>query len=134
MTVFSVDHLDVFDRPGATVTKREDPRVRVAGCWVKFDDGWTVSIQWGNGNYCSNYDNDFDSPAQDATTAEIAVWEGDKGDLKTWADGDTVQGYCSMERVQHVLDLVAEGELEKEFVPSGTPLTRLDDGWEGDDA
>ena len=36
------------------------------GFWAKFDNGWTMSVQWGLGNYMTN-----------AKTAEIAAWDED---------------------------------------------------------
>src|SRR5690349_15007110 len=99
--IFSLDNLEVFERPGAEVKKRED-RFH-AGCWVKLN-GYTVSIQWGNGNYSDNYDRDLDTKPGDSKTAEVAIWKGtfnDGGDLIKWGAGDdtygeTVLGYVPM--------------------------------------
>jgi hypothetical protein len=125
---FSIQQPEKLGRPGAVVVVRT--RRARAGVHVKFENGWTVSVQWGAGNYGSNYDLSFDAETvPDATTAEIAAWKNDR-DLMEWADGDTVQGWCSWERVQRVLDLAADDALAREFVPSATPLVRLDDGWE----
>ena len=128
--LFSLAELSVFERPGAEIEPRDRPGR--AGCLVTFPNGWGVSIQWGAGNYGSNYDHPFDGWVPDATTAEIAVIApGDQGDLVTWADGDTVQGWCSMDRVQRVLDLVAEGKLMRERQdPPPPPVLIADDGWE----
>ena len=50
------------------------------GFHITFDNGWTVSVQFGPGNYCDNYDeNDHEKAgAQGSTTAECAVWGPDK--------------------------------------------------------
>lgn len=131
-TLFALDNLAVFERPGATIKPRDEGWR--AGCHVTFPNGWAVSIQWGSGNYGSNYDAPIDRSTRvpDASSAEVAVVApGDHGDLVRWKDGDTVQGWCSMERVQRLLDLVAEGKLMREHQdPPPPPVMIADDGWE----
>jgi hypothetical protein len=109
--VFALDNLAIFERHGATVGPCDEPPF--AGCWVKLPNGWTLSVQWGYGSYGSNYHwtGDRDRKVPDAVEAEIAVWKEGDGSLVEWVDGETVVGYCSMERVLHVLDLVARDEL-----------------------
>lgn len=132
--LFSVDNLDVFQRPGVTIKPRDEGWR--AGCHVTFPNGWAVSIQWGAGNYGSNYDAPISrsTSVPAATSAEIAVIApGEHGGLVKWADGDTVQGYCSMERVQRVLDLVAEGKLMRAHQePPPPPEMVADDAWSDD--
>jgi hypothetical protein len=131
-TKFSLTNLDVFRRQGVALEARDAGYK--AGCRVTFPNGWAVSIQWGAGNYGSNYDAPIDraKPVPDATTAEIAVIApGEHGDMVRWMDDDVVQGWCTMERVQHVLDLVAEGKLMREYqAPPPPPEMRADDGWD----
>src|SRR5262245_38291883 len=78
-------------RPGFSISGRK-------GFHVTFDNGWTVSVQFGGGNYCDNYNEPIGghhlNPAYElplSGTAEIAAWpaEGE------WYDfgGDTVAGY-----------------------------------------
>jgi hypothetical protein len=109
---FSLDNLDVFKRPGAVIEKREDDYH--AGCWVTLN-GWTLSIQWGNGNYGDNYGTLNAGKPGDSMRAEIAVWRKDsKADLVKWGEdehGDTVVGYVDMAFVQRVLDLIERDEL-----------------------
>lgn len=49
------------------------------GFHVKFENGWTVSVQFGPGNYCENKNSDCKLPrAIDLWTspdAEIAAWD-----------------------------------------------------------
>jgi hypothetical protein len=54
------------------------------GFHMQFDNGWTVSVQWGRGNYCDNYSKgDFTQAsarelgAAGSTTAEVGIWYGD---------------------------------------------------------
>lgn len=104
---FSLDSIAVFERHGATVKTRTGRH----GCWVHLPNGWTLSIQWGGCMYGSNYDERAGADVPPATTAEVAAWREGGDGMVTWADGDTVQGYRSMEQVQHILDLMAEDTL-----------------------
>lgn len=51
------------------------------GFHIRFENGWTISVQFGAGNYCDNYDlSDFSykEPRQ-SDTAEVWCWSaGDK--------------------------------------------------------
>jgi hypothetical protein len=72
------------------------------GFQLTFDNGLTISVQWGKGNYCerSNY---FNAPEAmsvkwaESTTAEIAIWDGPDG----WFDfgNDVVKGYVEADEV-----------------------------------
>jgi hypothetical protein len=129
--LFALDNLRILGRPNAVIEKREDGHH--AGCWVHFDNGWTVSIQWGVGNYSDNYCMGLDAKPEDSTTAEVAVWAGD-GDMVRWGTDSeypaTVLGYCPMARVQHILDLVAEDKLMQTWQPpTPPPEQRAIDGW-----
>lgn len=135
--MFSLDNLEVFRRPGV---KEIEPRTggSFAGCWVRFENGWTLSIQWGIGNYGDNHGKHYrlDEPT-DSTTAEIAAIEPD-GDMVSWGTdpeyAETVQGYVSMARVQHVLDLMAEDRLTQDYQPPTPPVERRAiDNWTEDE-
>jgi hypothetical protein len=124
---FSLDNLTVFERHGARVTTHGERN----GCWVHLPNGWVLSIQWGGCMYGSNYDRRAGSDVPPAALAEIAAWKKDshgrRGEMVTWADGDTVQGYCSMPRVLHVLDLMAKDALLRKHE---TSEHRAIDGWQ----
>jgi len=77
--------------PGFEITGRK-------GFHVTFENGWTVSVQFGGGNYSSNYNEPIGAEYFDpnykvpkSATAEIAAWGPDG----TWHDfgEDTVAGY-----------------------------------------
>lgn len=75
-------------QPGFRITGKK-------GFHVTFANGWTVSVQFGPGNYCDNYDlNIFDDAElagnRGSTTAETAVW-GPDGEMIDRGNGDTVQ-------------------------------------------
>lgn len=72
------------------------------GLGLKFDNGITISIQIGGGNYGDNYNFPIspitrDMPLPPSTRAEIAVW--DQHD--NWLDfeHDQVKGYVPVEDV-----------------------------------
>ncbi len=50
------------------------------GFHIRFDNGWTVSVQFGAGNYCDNYNSmDFDrKTGAESDTAEVWCWNGNK--------------------------------------------------------
>ncbi len=51
------------------------------GFMMTFENGWTVSVQFGTGNYCSKqsytaeYNSEKDSYIWESTDAEIAAWD-----------------------------------------------------------
>lgn len=81
------------------------------GFQMTFANGWTVSVQFGYGNYCENrsYDRtDFDpgvKPKGESKDAEIAAWDASG----TWYDfeHDQVKGWCSADEVAAFITKVA---------------------------
>ncbi len=74
------------------------------GFQITFDNGYTVSVQFGPGNYGSNYRADFLSEMgkpQQATTVETALI-GPNREFVSYKDDD-VQGY---QNVNDVLELI----------------------------
>jgi len=82
------------------------------GFQMLFENGWTISVQFGYGNYCQNnhHPNGFYfSKNQEATTsedAEIAIWDNE-GNWYNFGD-DTVKGYCSTNEVAEWIDKVSK--------------------------
>jgi hypothetical protein len=79
------------------------------GIHIRFDGGYTVSIQFGPGNYCQNYnlswlDKDAFSGSPDA---ECAVWgpDGKMIQMPDW--DDNVKGYMSPSQVLDLLNWAA---------------------------
>ena len=68
------------------------------GFRLSFDNGYSLSVQIGQFNYCDNYDSSFDEYGLlQSTTFEAAIIDKD-GELIVWPDGsgeshDTVGGY-----------------------------------------
>lgn len=83
------------------------------GVQFKFDNGITISIQIGGGNYCENYNEPVGRIGRDVNyilpasrTAEIAGWnaEGDWFDI----DGDMVKGYVPVEDVLRFTEMLRD--------------------------
>jgi len=77
------------------------------GFKLKFDNGLTISVQIGNGNYCSNqYSNinEMEQRITESNTAEIAIWNEEN----KWFtfDGDQVKGWINSEEIGTWIDKV----------------------------
>ena len=87
---------------------------RNKGFHITFENGYTVSVQFGPGNYCQNYDAEIgsaeeESAAEGSDTAECAVWGPDSGMIAHPAfDGDTVGGYMTPADVLKLLNWAEE--------------------------
>jgi len=80
------------------------------GFSLTFENGWTISVQFGYGNYCDNHRHpdgwDF-SKKQEVTQssdAEIAIWDAN-GEWYNFGS-DTVKGYCSANEVAEWIEKV----------------------------
>ena len=83
------------------------------GFHVTFANGYTVSVQFGPGNFCENRDEpfDFDAPRKEgwrSMDAEIAAW-GPGGGMRVWPgfEGDTVRGWQSADDVLAFMNMIA---------------------------
>lgn len=83
------------------------------GFHVTFDNGFTVSVQFGYGNYCENrYEGDSNEynqrrlGEQGSATAEVAVW-GPDGKFVKLDEYDDVCGYVTPEQVALLLHRVS---------------------------
>ena len=88
------------------------------GFQISFKNGYSVSVQFGGGNYCSNRDlpiKDWGKAVPDSDTAETALMTKD-GFVEY--QGDDVQGHMSPKDVLELLNyaegLPAYGEEVKE--------------------
>lgn len=87
---------------------------RNKGFHITFENGCTVSVQFGVGNYCENRDrwnveNEADSIMWDSRDAEIAAWDanGDwiRPDYEDW--GDDVSGWRHPHEVLKFINYIA---------------------------
>lgn len=80
------------------------------GFTMTFSNGWTISVQFGYGNYCENGrhpDGHYFFKGKDmvsSSDAEIAIWnkEGDWYNFGT----DSVKAYCSTDEVAEWIEKV----------------------------
>ena len=89
-----------------------------SGFMLDFPNGWTASVQFGPGNYCSNRDfsrNLFSDHAQflESNTAEIASWRTEDRESSTtrnwftFDDGQEVRGWQNVTHVMEFLNVVS---------------------------
>ena len=75
-----------------------------AGFHITFKNGWTVSVQFGQGNYCENKSK---SKSQ-CVNAEIAAW--DANDKWYSFEYDNVKGYCDADEVADFITMIKAKE------------------------
>lgn len=75
------------------------------GFHKRFDNGWTLSVQWGSWNYCEARDKPHITHSE---TAEIAAWRTDTKAWARWEDGETVQGWVNGDTVLALIDDMSE--------------------------
>lgn len=89
---------------------------------------WTISIQWGPGNYCEHYDALFGegdpieayrAPAEaerwESPTAEIAIW-GNREEPWVSFGHDTVKGHVGALAVARLIGFLATEPATREVV------------------
>jgi len=78
------------------------------GFHIKFDNGYTVSVQFGGGSYSQNYHEEISTEAyieqgkRGSDNAEVAVFKDGEGLIKMF-DGDNVKGYQTPKEVLELL-------------------------------
>ena len=76
------------------------------GFHLKFDNSWQVSVQFGPGNYCGRWNDEYGSPKHSDTwvsiNAEIAVWHDSNGEM-IMLERDVVRGYTTADEVAKVI-------------------------------
>ena len=96
------------------------------GFQITFQNGLTISVQYGKGNYCSrkdlngiDFNEDLRTPIIESQTAEIMVW--DESGEAVWLDQhDEVLGYLSTDDVANMITLVSQAK------QSGMVTPRMD--------
>jgi hypothetical protein len=97
--------------------KAASPGFRITGkkgFHITFANGYTVSVQFGPGNYCDNYDRrigyeDEECGVDGSRTAECAVWAAD-GNLIDHFDGNSVSNRSRPADVLALLNWAASQE------------------------
>ena len=95
------------------------------GFQMTFENGWTISVQFGYGNYCDNnhhpeglnfhlhthlmeIQRNFSKKQEvtESSDAEIAIWDAD-GEWYNFGS-DTVKGYCTADEVATWIKFTAD--------------------------
>jgi hypothetical protein len=82
------------------------------GFQMTFQNGWTISVQFGFGNYCQNnhHPEGFyfsqNVAIVESQDAEIAIWDKE-GKFYNFG-GDDVKGYCSPNEVAEWIEKVSK--------------------------
>ena len=97
------------------------------GFHITFANGYTVSVQFGGGNYCANRNDPITAPRdaweasgkKGSPDAEVAVW-GPDDVMLDWQGkwGDTVKGWQSPDDVLELMNWAAS---QPALTPSGGP-------------
>jgi hypothetical protein len=83
------------------------------GFHITFENGVTVSIQIGGGNYCDNYNfpigEEIHKAYLSSGTAEVAVWDADEKWIteEFFHEDDSVKGYVTPDEVLKLLNWAA---------------------------
>lgn len=85
-----------------------------SGFHITFGNGWTVSVQFGSGNYCDNYNHDMvpRSRTPPSANAEVAAW-AKGGDWHRFDDGETVRGHMTPAEVLAFMNEIAAKEQDQ---------------------
>jgi hypothetical protein len=86
------------------------------GFQITFENGWTVSVQFGPGNYCHNQDHEmgptklnYDKAKPDCPNAEVAAFAShDHWYTFSKDKNDTVKGWVTPEELVEFLQMVKE--------------------------
>ncbi len=89
----------------------------ITGCkgfHIIFKNGVTVSVQFGGGNYCENYDEEIGGERNKkkltSGDAEVAVWDKEGKWITPSDDGDMVIGYQTPADVLRIMNWASELE------------------------
>ena len=97
------------------------------GFSIKFENGFSISVQWGTVNYCekknigAEYGDEMKKPTWESTSAEIAVFKGSDSthpggsEIIEIGDHDAVIGWLSPDKVARALAIVSSSTTENEI-------------------
>jgi hypothetical protein len=92
---------------------------RSKGFHLTFENGYTISVQFGQGNYCDNkyvgmnpwVDNPFRDKDCNSRDAEIAVWNPEN-DMEQLLVQDQVVGWLKADDVARAISYVQKGQIK----------------------
>ena len=97
------------------------------GFSLTFENGNTVSVQWGPGNYCEPVHPQGRNAPHDAPT-QMQVWKSESAEMAAWnANGewhnfgyDSVDGWKTTDEIADFIHFVANNELSTSFSDADT--------------
>ena len=93
---------------------------RNKGFTMKFNNGFSISVQWGTSNYCSvrdfTTDGDYELKQNhwESITAEIAVFDNNGGFVAIGKD-DVVIGWVQADNVAKCITIVQSAQTKEEI-------------------
>jgi len=103
-----------MSRNGAAISYRRNIMFRITegkGFHMAFENGFTVSVQFGFGNYCENRHEPIDAPSGECADAELAVIGGDGNVIL-----NTVTGHLSTDKAAKIIGLVKAASTKDDVI------------------
>lgn len=101
------------------------------GFRLTFENGWSISIQWGWASYCRNYPGrllDGGPPVEESHDAEIAAWDMQERwldfDEMTHAENSAVLGFQTCDDVLKWIDQISQLPSDLFTGPTGPELRK----------
>jgi hypothetical protein len=108
------------------------------GFHFTFENGWTVSVQFGPGNYCDHHHATLSLMDESKGPKALDCWESSNAEVAVWRDRaegflkigecDTVVGWLDPEVVAALLNTVAELSAEATDEQAGALIRPLLNG------
>ncbi len=91
---------------------------RGKGMQMTFANGYTISVQWGFGNYCDNHHKEV-APGDGyrSNDAECAVWD-ERGEFVRLSEHDDVRGWMSADDVARLIAETAARPRQSSLSPA----------------
>ena len=93
------------------------------GFHLTFENGWTISVQFGPGNYCDHRSRPDTDPCitaewYDAQPSKVRIWESTTAEVEAWNKDDVwynfgddeVKGYMTANEVLELMNMIASKE------------------------
>jgi len=88
-------------------TEKDNSKTYGKGFQMTFENGNTISVMFGRGNYCSNRGGNIEKDGNWSETAEICIWNESGKDYE-FAPGRNVEGWISANDVSKWVQFAAK--------------------------
>jgi len=85
-------------------TKSNFAATQNKGFQLTFENGYTISVQFGLGNYCESKNKPTDEDFHTSKDAEVMVWDSEGETIKI--NGIDVNGWCNTNQVAEIIQHV----------------------------